>query len=236
MLPNPPATALVASGSLPPGLLRTPRGLLTDPVRTLILVKARQAGLTLRGVSLRLGRAHGYMSVYLTRGSPAELPTEIRGKLAAMLDVNEDRLIQRAFGACKPDSLDEQQQFTPSVPLFAENERLTDPTQAKRQIVRPLATSAYLEGMVAVSITLMDTDRIRIGDTVYLQQMTPMAGDLIAVINADGFLQNVDEALTIDPCGYDGQFKILWWDQPPDMPFITDPGSTLRKVVAIIPR
>lgn len=219
------------------GSLRTRRDLLKDPVRTLVLVKARQAGMTLRDVSLRLNRAQGYMSVYLTKGFPAELSAEVRAVLAPLLDVAEEQLVQRTGAILALESLAARPaSYVPTVPLYTDQERLTDPAQAKRLIARPLVTSTDVTGMVAVTITDMETDRVRSGDTVYLSPTTPHAGDLAAVITVTGYLDRIEEILTVEPIGLLGQYSIGWWFDEPGTQFVTPLGSSLRKVVAIIPK
>lgn len=143
--------------------------------------------------------------------------------------------MQRAGAALPPDGFGTRaHSFTPSVPLFMDTESLHDPAPARRLIARPLATSTDVEGMVAVALVNMDTDRVRAGDTVYLSPIMPSNGDLVAVIQPNGILANIDEALTIVQVA--GQHCIVWWSDPPNTLHVMDPGTTLRKVVAIIPR
>lgn len=235
--PTQSATDLSPTAPFKPGSLRTPLDLLRDPVRTLVLVKARQAGLTLRDVSLRLDKAQGYMSVYMTKGFPGELSAEVRAVLAPMLDVDEDQLVRRTGAILALESLAARPtSYVPTVPLYTDLERLDDPAQAKRLIARPLATSTDVTGMVAVTMTELDTDRVRLGDTVYLSPVLPHSGDLAAVITVTGYLERIDEIMLIEPIGTLGQYRIAWWASPSGTYYETALGTTLRKVVAIFPR
>ncbi len=70
-----------------------------DPVRDRILKLALHRGLTLKELSLKIGRNHAYLQQFVRRGSPRTLPEPIRLELAQILGVPETDL----NGAKAPD-------------------------------------------------------------------------------------------------------------------------------------
>lgn len=63
-----------------------------DPVRRRIVELAERQGLTLKQLSLKLGRNHAYIQQFVRRGSPRELSESTRIKLAAIFGVLESEL------------------------------------------------------------------------------------------------------------------------------------------------
>lgn len=63
-----------------------------DMVRQLILNKLAERRLSMKDVSLQLGRAHSYLYQFLKKGLPAELHERERIKLAEILGVSENEL------------------------------------------------------------------------------------------------------------------------------------------------
>ncbi len=70
-----------------------------DPVRDRIVKLALHRGLTLKELSLKIGRNHAYLQQFVRRGSPRTLPEPIRLELAQILGVPESDL----NGAKAPD-------------------------------------------------------------------------------------------------------------------------------------
>lgn len=63
-----------------------------DPVRARIVKLATHRGLTLKELSLKIGRNHAYLQQFVRRGSPRMLPETIRLELAKILGVPESDL------------------------------------------------------------------------------------------------------------------------------------------------
>ncbi len=61
-------------------------------VRQLILDKLKEKRLSMKEVSLRLGKNDAYIQQFLKRGVPAQLDEDVRGPLAGMLGIDEDLL------------------------------------------------------------------------------------------------------------------------------------------------
>jgi len=93
-----------------------------DEVRKLIVARAAETGADLANLSRKLGRNHAYLHQFVRRGSPRELPENIRGKLAAMLGVEEAAL---------------RQQEEPSSAMALQS--LPEPVQRNAAIGRPLS-------------------------------------------------------------------------------------------------
>jgi len=70
--------------------IRTNEGL--DPIRSRIVKLAGNRGLTLKELSLMIGRNHAYLQQFVRRGSPRNLPEAIRLELANILNVPESDL------------------------------------------------------------------------------------------------------------------------------------------------
>jgi phage repressor protein C with HTH and peptisase S24 domain len=71
-----------------------------DRVRQLILDRLAELGLDRKEISKAIGRNPTYLSQYIVRGSPKQLPEEEREKLAAILKVSPDAL--RASSGSSP--------------------------------------------------------------------------------------------------------------------------------------
>lgn len=63
-----------------------------DPIRDLILRLLEERDLTMKEVSLKMGRNHAYMRQYLKQGTPDRLEEDDREKLASILGVDEGDL------------------------------------------------------------------------------------------------------------------------------------------------
>ena len=63
-----------------------------DPVRSLIVSRVAQLGLSLSELSLRVGKNHAYFQQFIKRGVPNRLPEEVRGRVAEILKVDEGQL------------------------------------------------------------------------------------------------------------------------------------------------
>jgi phage repressor protein C with HTH and peptisase S24 domain len=70
-----------------------------DPVRALVAAAIEQRGLDMATVSRAIGRNHAYLQQYLTRGTPLELPENVREQLAPMLGLQPDQLRSRTKGS-----------------------------------------------------------------------------------------------------------------------------------------
>lgn len=68
------------------------RSMERDPVRTSILEAAEQLDLPLAEISRRLGRNHSYLQQFIKRGTPAELPEDVRQELARIIGLREEQL------------------------------------------------------------------------------------------------------------------------------------------------
>jgi hypothetical protein len=63
-----------------------------DQVRQRIKDRINELNMSLRGVSLDVGKSHTYISQFLDRGSPRVLPEDVRDKLAQILRMPADEL------------------------------------------------------------------------------------------------------------------------------------------------
>ena len=63
-----------------------------DSVRQLIVGKVAELGLSLSELSLKAGKNHAYFQQFVKRGVPGRLPEEVRGRVAAILKVDEQVL------------------------------------------------------------------------------------------------------------------------------------------------
>jgi phage repressor protein C with HTH and peptisase S24 domain len=63
-----------------------------DSVRQLIVGKVAELGLSLSELSLKAGKNHAYFQQFVKRGVPSRLPEEVRGRVAAILKVDEQVL------------------------------------------------------------------------------------------------------------------------------------------------
>jgi len=71
-----------------------PRGAvdMSDPVRALVVKQLDLKGLSMKEVSLLIGRNHAFLQQFLKRGIPEVLHENDRPKLAKLLSVSEDQL------------------------------------------------------------------------------------------------------------------------------------------------
>jgi SOS-response transcriptional repressor LexA len=63
-----------------------------DQVRSLIVSKVAEFGLSLSELSLKVGKNHAYFQQFIKRGVPSRLPEEVRGRAAEVLRVDEGQL------------------------------------------------------------------------------------------------------------------------------------------------
>jgi phage repressor protein C with HTH and peptisase S24 domain len=63
-----------------------------DAVRSLIVARVAELGLSLSELSLRAGKNHAYFQQFIKRGIPERLPEEVRGLVAQILRVDEQQL------------------------------------------------------------------------------------------------------------------------------------------------
>src|SRR5580658_5883531 len=63
-----------------------------DSVRSLIVARVAELGLSLSELSLRAGKNHAYFQQFIKRGIPDRLPEEVRGLVARILRVDEAQL------------------------------------------------------------------------------------------------------------------------------------------------
>jgi phage repressor protein C with HTH and peptisase S24 domain/lambda repressor-like predicted transcriptional regulator len=63
-----------------------------DPARRLVAAKIKEHGLDMARLSREIGMNQTYVQQYLTKGSPKWLPEIQRGKLARLLDIDEQML------------------------------------------------------------------------------------------------------------------------------------------------
>jgi hypothetical protein len=63
-----------------------------DAVRQLITHKLEETGLTMREVSLNIGRNEAFLQQYMTRGTPKELGERDRERIAPLLGIQADEL------------------------------------------------------------------------------------------------------------------------------------------------
>ena len=72
--------------------------MILDPPRTLLLKLIADYETDLASVSKALGRNHAYLQQYIKRGTPRELPEEVREKLGERFDVEPDSFRLRKAG------------------------------------------------------------------------------------------------------------------------------------------
>ncbi len=63
-----------------------------DRIRKLISERIAERGLTLKEVSLELGKNHAYLQQFIDRGVPSKLNENVRLKLSEMLDLDEGQI------------------------------------------------------------------------------------------------------------------------------------------------
>lgn len=64
-----------------------------DAVRSMIVSRVAELGLSLSELSLKVGKNHAYFQQFVKRGVPNRLPEEVRGRVAEILGV-EERLLK----------------------------------------------------------------------------------------------------------------------------------------------
>jgi phage repressor protein C with HTH and peptisase S24 domain len=65
-----------------------------DAVRSTIVARVAELGLSLSELSLKVGKNHAYFQQFIKRGVPNRLPEEVRGRVAEILGVDELALRQ----------------------------------------------------------------------------------------------------------------------------------------------
>ena len=60
-----------------------------DAVRSMIVSRVAELGLSLSELSLKVGKNHAYFQQFIKRGVPNRLPEEVRGRVAEILGVEE---------------------------------------------------------------------------------------------------------------------------------------------------
>jgi phage repressor protein C with HTH and peptisase S24 domain len=63
-----------------------------DTARQIIVSRVAELGLSLSELSLRAGKNHAYFQQFIKRGVPTRLPEEVRGRVAAILKIDEGQL------------------------------------------------------------------------------------------------------------------------------------------------
>src|SRR5882762_4501091 len=63
-----------------------------DAVRSTIVARVAELGLSLSELSLAVGKNHAYFQQFIKRGVPRLLPEEVRGRVAKILSVDEGML------------------------------------------------------------------------------------------------------------------------------------------------
>jgi phage repressor protein C with HTH and peptisase S24 domain len=60
-----------------------------DTVRSMIVARVAELGLSLSELSLKVGKNHAYFQQFIKRGVPNRLPEEVRGQVAEILGLDE---------------------------------------------------------------------------------------------------------------------------------------------------
>src|SRR5215469_6807611 len=60
-----------------------------DAVRSTIVSRIAELGLSLSELSLKVGKNHAYFQQFIKRGVPYRLPEEVRGRVAEILGIEE---------------------------------------------------------------------------------------------------------------------------------------------------
>jgi SOS-response transcriptional repressor LexA len=63
-----------------------------DPVRSMIVARVAELGLSLSELSLKVGKNHAYFQQFIKRGVPNRLPEEVRARVAEILGFDERTL------------------------------------------------------------------------------------------------------------------------------------------------
>lgn len=89
----------ISYSRVPLGIPYTPD---MDPIRQMILDFSKKQGQSLAKMSRGIGRNGTYLQQFITKGSPAKLDEEDRGKLAALMGVDETALGGPTAGSSRP--------------------------------------------------------------------------------------------------------------------------------------
>jgi len=73
-----------------------------DSARSLIVSRVAELGLSLSELSLRAGKNHAYFQQFIKRGVPTRLPEEVRGRVAEILEIDEQQLKGVGFKSTIP--------------------------------------------------------------------------------------------------------------------------------------
>jgi hypothetical protein len=163
-----------------------------DAARQLIVEAARRKGLTFADLSRAIERNNAYVHQFIHRGSPRNLPEDVRHLLATILDVPEDRLrskplpegaelATRASFAAPPRHVSANIASDQTIPVFSDRDEI-DPAKAREWIPRPRTIGdAQLGFAIWVSTR---RGRIRPGDLIYVRttQPPPRPGDDVVVL------------------------------------------------------
>jgi hypothetical protein len=166
-----------------------------DEIRSLIMKRSREVNLTLADLSRAIGKNMSYVHQFIHRGSPARLPEEVRGALAARLQLPEAML--RPNGVRAPETLPLPTVVPPPyprhppsapepvregqvrhVPVYSEEIDLS----LVQEWAAPPPRLMNSDKLFAVWIRI-DRGRCRSGDLVYFQTtQPPRAGDTVIVL------------------------------------------------------
>jgi len=69
-----------------------------DAVRSTIVARVAELGLSLSELSLKVGKNHAYFQQFIKRGVPHRLPEEVRGRAAEILGIEERLLKDQTSG------------------------------------------------------------------------------------------------------------------------------------------
>ena len=69
-----------------------------DVVRSAIVSRVAELGLSLSELSLKLGKNHAYFQQFIKRGVPNRLPERLRGQVAEILGIDE-RILKESLSA-----------------------------------------------------------------------------------------------------------------------------------------
>jgi len=172
------------------GLANFPDG---DAVRTLIVSRAAELGLTYSSLSQTVERNETYIHQFLFRGTPKRLSEDVRQSLARTLGVREDDLRgtihgqQRRLSPTTRASLMSPTTMLsatePDLPVFAEDGAIVA-SSAVGRAPRPRSLDA-VPGSFGVWIN-RGRGRLNPGDLIFVHAgQPPRDGDLVVVITDD---------------------------------------------------
>ncbi len=164
-----------------------------DEVRQLVLSRSRELGITLADLSRAVGRNMSYVHQFIHRGSPAILPEDARGLLAAALQLPEASLKRRAPGRSDVPTLDAaaidnkrskidllagRDVRTVTIPVYEEE---IDERKVREWVAAPDLLNA---GKIFAVWIRYDRGQARAGDLVFFQAtQPPRIGDTVAVLS-----------------------------------------------------